>query len=175
MQHRPAKKPKFQTTTLLAAVVLMLILFVTVGYFFIIPDTTSLQKQERLLADLQAHAEQWRTSRPVSYSYIVERQCFCPEAYSKPYIVTVVREHRTARIVTPPGATDSVSKDAPEPVWIDELFELAADAATGAGNVDVIFNPRFGYPSRVRIDDLMGAPASVAAYTVRDFEVIDYE
>ena len=55
------------------------------------------------------------------------------------------------------------------------LFAIATAALSASRQVDVVFASTFGYPSRLTIDDLEGRPGSIETYTVRDFEVIEYD
>ena len=161
MQHRPWKKSKFQSTTLIAVVVLLLILLSLVGYFFTLPDIERARQAEQLQADLAQQLERWHAGKPLAYRYVVERECYCPGEDLSPYTVTVMADGPTE--VSAPGASR-----------IDDLFRIASDAATGKNKVEVVFDSRFGYPSRIRIDDLEGGRASIETYRIRDFEVIDY-
>lgn len=176
MQHRPRKKTSFQLTSLIAVVVLMVILFISVGYFFVIPHLTDTGAQEKLLASLQANDELWQTNRPVSYRYVVERECDCALELMRPYVVTVARDLRTAQYLVT-GSADSlgISEEPPEVVWLEELFAKTAEAVLHAKEVEVIFDPRFGYPSSVRINSSNRSTASFEVYGVRDFEVLEYE
>ena len=161
MQHRPWKKSKFQPTTLIAVVVLLPILFSLVAYFFVLPDLERSQRAEQLLAELTSNEERWRQTRPTGYRYVVERECYCPGEDTAPYAVSVIGEQLVEVAVT-------------NPLRIDDLFLIAADAASGTNDVEVVFDPRFAYPSRITIDDLAGGRASVEEYRIRDFEVTDY-
>ena len=160
MQHRPWKKTGFQPTALIAVVVLLMILFSLVGYFFLLPDLERSQRAEQLLADIEVEWDRWRSTRPAAYRYVVQRECYCPDEITAPHTVTV------PRVVQPDMVVDAIQ--------IDELFEIATDATTAKNRVEVVFDPRFGYPTRVTIDDLEGTRASVETYRIRDFEVIDY-
>ncbi len=161
MQHRPWKKTKFQSTTLIAVVVLLLILFSLVGYYFVLPDVERAGQVEQLQADIVQQRERWNMSKPVAYRYVVQRECYCPDEVTAPYTVTVAGEL----------ATDATALNA---IRIDDLFVIASNAASTSSQVDVQFDARFGYPTRITIDDLEGTRASVEVYRVRDFEVIDY-
>ena len=161
MQHRPWKKPKFQPTVLIAVVVMLLILFSLVGYFFMLPELERAQHAEQVLADVNQQQQRWQSTKPLSYRYVVERECYCPGIDTSPYAVNV-----TQGLLTDSSVTDVIR--------IDDLFRIATDAAASAGQVEVVFDSRFGYPTRVTIDDLAGGRASVEEYRIRDFEVTDY-
>ena len=161
MQHRPWKKTKFQSTTLIAVVVLLMMLFSLVGYFFVLPDVERSRQAEQLQADIVQQRERWKASKPAAYRYVVERECYCPDEVTEPYTVTVAGD----------VAADAAGLNV---IGIDDLFRIAANAASASQQVDVLFDTRFGYPARVTIDDLEQTRASVEVYRVRDFEVIDY-
>lgn len=161
MQHRPWKTTKFQPTALIALVVVLLILFTLVGYFFMLPDLERAERAGQLVANVEEHRQRWKRDKPLAYRYVVERECYCPGEDTSPYIVIVARD-----VLTDAGVAD--------PLLIDDLFQLAIDAASGSSDVQVSFDPRFGFPTRITIDDLAGNRASVEEYRVRDFEVTDY-
>ena len=169
MRHRPWKKTRFQTTTLLAIVVLLIILFSLVGYYFILPDLERARQREQVLADLATNGERWRETEPVAYRYVVERDCYCPEEETSPYVVTIDRGKTTVRYIA------NAASVPPAVVRLEELFALATEAASASRQVDVVFAAGLGYPARVRIDDLEGGRGSVESYSIRDFEVIAYD
>ena len=161
MRHRPWKTTTYQSTTLIAGVVLLLILFALAGYYFVLPDLERSQQADQLLANVDVEWQRWNSTKPVSYRYVVERECYCPGEDTSPYTVTVAGD----------SMTDALS---PNAIRIDDLFLIASNAASASRRVDVVFDARFGYPTRVTIDDLEGTRASVETYRIRDFEVIDY-
>lgn len=176
MQHRPHKKTRFQATALIAVVFLLLILFISVGYFFTVSERPRNGEQEQVLAALRSNNELWQVNRPASYRYIVERDCVCPAEFTRPYVVTVDQGIRTASyVLTPDEDVRGPSKDPPEAVWLDDLFVIAARSATGPDRVDVIFDPRFGFPTSVKINGTNTAIGRYEAYSIRDFEVIVYD
>lgn len=176
MQHRPWKKTGFQPTTLIAVVVLVVILFIYVGYFFVIPNLDAVHKQDQILADLQMNEERWQANRPFSFQYVIERDCVCTEAYKEPYLAIHVGESLTLRYVAlldtdgPPG-----SGVPPDPVNVDDLFDAAAEIVKGPGDIEVTFDPRFGYPSTLEIDRPGKVGGGDVTISVRDFEVIEYD
>lgn len=176
MQHRPWKKTGFQPTTLIAIVVLVVILFISVGYFFVIPNLDAARKQDQLLAELQTNEERWRANRPVSFQYVVDRDCICTEAYREPYMAIHAGDSVTVRYI---ALLDTDGPDGsgtpPDPVNVDGLFAAAADIVVGQGDVEVTFDPRFGYPSTLRIDRPGRANGGDVTITIRDFEVIKYD
>lgn len=176
MQHRPWKKTRFQSTTLIAVVVLLAIVFTLVGYFFVLPDVERSRHRGALLADLAENRGRWQASEPAAYRYVVERDCYCPDESTEPYIITVDRGAVSAAFISNvemPASGDALRQ--PDVIAIEDLFAIATDAASGPRHVDVVFAATFGYPSRITIDDLEGGRGSIETYTVRDFEVIEYD
>lgn len=176
MQHRPRKKSGYQATTYIAVALLLLILFVSGAYFFIIPDLDKSAERERLLADLQANRERWETSRPASYRYIVDRACDCSDAHKTPYVVVNRRGHRHAQYVsatTTAGA--DLSESPPDVTWLDDMFRIAAEAAQGSDDVEIRFDPRFGYVSSLSIERSRRRYAPPDVISIRDFEIIEYD
>jgi len=176
MQHRPWKKTRFQSTTLIAVVVLLPIIFSLLGYFFVLPDVERSYHREHLLADLAENQDRWRASEPIAYRYVVEHDCYCPDEVTEPYIVTVDRGVATAAFATtsePQAMGDALRE--PDVISMADLFAIASNAASGPHHVNVIFAAVFSYPSKITIDDLAGDRGSIESYTVRDFEVIEYD
>ena len=156
MHHRPWKTSKFQSSALIALAVLLMIIFTLVGYFFTLPDLERSQRAEQLAADIDTNWQRWKNTKPPAYRYVVERECYCPNEDTSPYEVTVV-----GNALVEAGASNALR--------IDDLFLIASQAAIGANKSEVIFDARFGFPTRITIDDLAGNRASVEEYRVRDF------
>ena len=170
MQHRPWKTTRFQTTTLIAVVVLLVIFFVSVAFFFVLPDLEAEQQREQVIAAVATNRLKWQESSPASYYYVVERSCFCAEEYRRPYAVAIDSGEVRAAFVD-----DRYREAPPDVVRIEKLFAIAEQTAVAPNRVEVRFEPRFGYPVRVEIDDGTGTPAGTESYVIRDFEVISYD
>ena len=162
MQHRPWKQTRFQATTLIAVVVLLAIIFTLVGYFFVLPDVERSRHGAQLLAKLAEHQDRWQANEPLAYRYVIEHDCYCPDEDRTPYFVTVSN-----------GEASVSNRSAA--LRLEDLFAIATAALSASRQVDVVFASTFGYPSRLTIDDLEGRPGSIESYTVRDFEVIEYD
>lgn len=172
------KKPLagiYQLTTFLALVLLLLILFVSVAYFFFIPAPGDASGSRDLLAELSEQRSAWDARRPAAFRYIVDRDCYCERTYIEPYIATEETGVRTAaftiEIETESGEFIAVP---PEPVWIDDLFDLVEQSIRDEKHVEVAYDKEFGFPNSVLVHPVPRPPDSVYRAEVRDFETLEY-
>ena len=103
-------------------------------------------------AELAANRALWEAFRPRSYSYGVERICFCPEEWRGPVLVwvegeTVVRrEYASSSDDVPPEIAEAFPS-------VDGLFETLSEALDlGASSLNVAYDPATGVPKEVFID-----------------------
>ena len=164
-------KPSFQVATLLAGVVLLMIVFVSVGYFFTIVDGTP--PKDLVIAELEQRQAQWQAAEPASYAYTVDRECYCDALYREPFTVTVepgLISFRYSRKFEKPNLDQALSP--PEPVTIDDLFQLLYNAAEHADSLSVSYDSNFGYPETIRIDWREAQADEEQYFTVRDFRAM---
>ena len=172
---KATRKGVYQGTTHIAVALLLLILFVSVGYFFLIPEAGLSPQQDKILAELNANRELWVTGRPVSFRYVVDRVCLCTDDYTKPYAVTDEDGHRTAQYAAPLHSDPAdTAATPPDVMWIEHLFELIDQAALEANTVDVTYDTRYGFPTKVAIDWSGQSLDDEQQFYVRDFDVIEY-
>lgn len=175
MRHRPWRKTGYQMTTLIAVALLLLILFVSGGYFFALDQPGIQSGREPLAAAFEQNLDLWKSRRPVAFEYVVERECFCVRDYRRPYLAREQRGLRVAVYASPlAGVDDTPSATPPEPVWVDDLFGLIEDAIRNADAVSVVYDPAFGFPTRVDIDWSQQAADEEQRFLVRDFQVVEY-
>ncbi len=172
------KKPLagiYQLTTFLALVLLLLILFVSVAYFFFIPAPGDAPGSRDLLAELSEQRGTWDARQPAAYRYVVDRDCYCERTYIEPYVATEEPGGKlaafTIEIETASGEFVAVP---PEPVWIDDLFDLVDRSIREGKHVEVGYDKELGYPSSVTVHPVPRAPDSVYRIEVRDFETLEY-
>ncbi len=164
-------KPTFQVATLLAGVVLLMIVFVSVGYFFTIGDIAP--PKDPAVAEVEQRQAQWLATRPSSYEYTVDRECYCAPDYREPYTVTVdgsLRSFSYSRTFEKPNLDQSLNP--PEPVSIDDLFQLLYNAAQHADSLSVSYDSEFGYPETIRIDWREMQADDEQYFTIRDFTAL---
>ncbi len=161
-------KPSFQVATLLAGVVLLMIVFVSAGYFFTIIDPGP--PKDPVIAELDQRKAQWTANEPSSYSYTVDRECYCTPDYREPYTVTIDQGFRSfgySRTFETPNLTRAGGP--PEPVAIQDLFQLLNNAALHADALSVSYDSEFGYPETIRIDWQEAQADDEQYFTIRDF------
>lgn len=172
MKHRTSQKSVYQFSAHLAVALLMLIIFVSVAYFFFVPANGLSPDQERLLANLQAQKKLWDDKRPLSFRYVVDRNCVCTDKITTPYIATETPGHKSAtyRIVGQPESGD-LATSPPDALWIDDLFGIIEDEIIENGTVNASYDWRFGFPHTISSGSLGSADGSFTYY-VRDFEAM---
>jgi hypothetical protein len=100
--------------------------------------------------ELRLRWAQWLAAGPPSYSYEVQRTCFCPEEYRTPARVEVRdRQVIDARVL-------ATGEPLPIAIFdpIDSLFADAIEVAERGGPVEVTYHPRFSYPISLEIGTL---------------------
>ena len=107
---------------------------------------------EQAQADLDKHRALWEASRSDNYSFVLEPICFCPQNLLDPVRINVADGKITS-------VTYVDSGDAPEHdgygryVTIDDLFDTVQEGIDrNAAEVDVSYDPVFGYPTDAAID-----------------------
>ena len=107
----------------------------------------------------------WTSQGIRSYTFTIERQCFCPEEYRGPFDVTVVEGAPT--LVTIGGRVALADRVATLPKTMEATFALVlAQAATEPG---VVYDDRFGFPLRIALDPIKNAIDDEVTYLVSNF------
>jgi hypothetical protein len=110
----------------------------------------------------------WDAAHPPSYTYTIERTCFCLPL--GPLAVTV-QDGRVTSIVTKDDRR--LKPDGPRltsyPVSIDALFDYVAEAERDADQSEVGYDPTLGYPAVVDIDWTSATPDDNVTIEVSDF------
>ena len=165
----------YQITTFLAVVLLLLILFVSAAYFFVIPSPDKSPDEGNVLVELEAKRVTWNSERPASFRYVVDRDCYCDAAFVEPYVATEEYGGKTARFVIEiESATGEFLSIPPDPVWIDDLFDLIEQSVRDGKYVDARYDKDLGYPVSILVRPDPAPPDSVFRVEVRDFETLEY-
>lgn len=174
MSQRDPVNSVIQSSTYLGAIVLLLIVFLAAGVIYMLPQPNDLDFNHELAAELQRNRSAWEKHRPAAYQYTVRRTCFCVSDYIKPYTATEEYGHRTANFPIPiESRSGEFTSDPPDPVWIDELFDIAERSISEGHRTDLKFDSRYGY-----LVDLYVHPGIVDSdtkYEVRDFQVLRHQ
>ena len=110
----------------------------------------------------------WDANHPASYSYTIERTCFCLPL--GPLTVTVVDGEVTS-ILTKSGK--HLRPGGPRlqayPITIDALFDYATEAETRSARSEIGYDPTLGYPAQLDIDWTASTPDDDVQIAVTDF------
>ncbi len=175
MTRRKSLAGIYQITTFLAVVLLLLILFVSAAYFFMIPAPEKSARDADLLSEVAANRRTWESMRPVSFRYVVDRDCFCERTYVEPYVATEDQGNRSATFdIEIESASGEFISTPPEPVWINDLFDLVEQSVRDEKHVDVEYDKNLGFPVSITVHPDPAPPDSVFRVEVRDFETLGY-
>jgi hypothetical protein len=123
--------------------------------------------------ELRQNRERWVDHNIANYRYTLQTHCLCPPEYGQ----LVVIEVRDNRMVSITSALDSSSVDNQGFDHIDtieKLFNIIQDAIDNdAYNIEVSYDPDFGYPRQVSIDYEEKIADEEMRYEVINFEVIE--
>ena len=123
---------------------------------------SSATEAELVIDELERAEALWLEKRPVSYTALERRSCFCTPASTRPIVIEVTRRQGA----TVPSGTEAITAatyfDDGEPVPdevrqllrpADALFDEIREAAeAGAHAIEAVYDPELGYPRSVFID-----------------------
>ncbi len=109
----------------------------------------------------------WTNQQVRSYTFTIERQCFCPEEYRGPFNVVVVES--AATLVTYQGGVAKADSLANLPKTMEAAFDLIV--ANAASEPDVVYDDRFGFPLRIALDPMKNAIDDEVTYVISNFHV----
>lgn len=172
------KKPLagiYQITTFLAVVLLLLILFISAAYFFMIPAPEQASGHKDRLAELATNRSTWESEQPASFRYVVDRNCYCDPVYVEPYVASEERGSKSAAfVIEVESSTGEFISSPPEPVWIDDLFDVIEQSVLDENHVDVVYHKDLGFPVSILVHPDPPPPDSEFRVEVRDFEITEY-
>ena len=129
------------------------------------PDISHVAIQEAELEDALA---KWEQAGPVSYDYVLTRNCFCPQQFIGPYdgsvrngeiVLVTYQGDDTAKVK---GLEDTpYAEVAPD---VRAMFEIVREAIKQADEVTVTYHPDLGYPTKVSIDWIRDAVDDEVGY-----------
>ena len=109
----------------------------------------------------------WKNQQIRSYTFTIERQCFCPEEFRGPFGVVVVEG--VATLVTYQGGVAVADRVANLPKTMDAVFDLiVANAST---EPDVVYDDRFGFALRIALDPMKNAIDDETTFVISGFHV----
>ena len=111
----------------------------------------------------------WAEQSPASYRITVSRSCECLSEMSGPVVVAVSNGAVESRHYTSTGAVVPSTYAASFPS-VDGLFEIIEAARReGAAQLDVTYDPTYGYPTEVVFDNIRNAIDDEQTYTITDY------
>lgn len=175
MKHQKHwRKTSVHSTSLIAVVLLLLIMFTSAAWFVMFPEESSLSPTPGFEQRLRLNIERWDDKRPASFRYVVQRTCDCPAMDMRPFIATEERGLKTARFLIPvESSSGELLDEPPHPIWISDVFNDLRQSAPNAQVIEARFHARYGFPESATID--LGQASSKVQYTIRDFEVLEYQ
>ncbi|MCX8103912.1 MAG: DUF6174 domain-containing protein [Candidatus Bipolaricaulota bacterium] len=124
---------------------------------------------------LAQHQKRWEARHITHYRYTLQILCFCVPEIRQPVVIEV-RNGLTVSITAVESGAAVDLEHFKRLDTIEELFELIEAAIIGkAAQVDVTYDPTFGYPRRISIDHLKDAIDDEVEYRVTDFTVLGKE
>ena len=112
----------------------------------------SLACEKEISEQLLEMEQRWSTQGTVNYTYVVKKQCFCAPDYTRAMsVVVIANEVVSAKYVDNgvPVPDNIVNQLATISEWFHQIL-LATD--NKLGEVNVIYNEAFGYPTTISID-----------------------
>jgi hypothetical protein len=111
----------------------------------------------------------WRGQGIRSYTFTIERQCFCPEDWRGPFDVTVVEGGAT--LVRFKGGVAVAERVQNLPKTMEALFDLII--ASAPTEPDVAYDDRFGFPLRIALDPMKNAIDDETTYVISNFRAAE--
>lgn len=114
------------------------------------PACGILDPNQEIEQKIDDNYQKWIDKGPGSYRYRLTQICFCPPDHTRTYLVTVANQQivevRDAETGAPPPAGYQART-------VPDLFAiLHAALGRDADQIDVVYDPQLGYPTRMRID-----------------------
>ncbi len=123
---------------------------------------------------LEQNRQKWQDAAISHYRFELSIGCFCAFRGQMPLTIEV-KDGQVVSMTDNQG--NPVSGDFDETfnqaATVDRLFDLAANAARDADEVTVEYDPDYGYPVSIAIDNIKEAVDDEMAYQVAAFEVLE--
>ena len=130
------------------------------------PVATTTLASAALETGLAAQRAEWSASGLSSYSFVLDRLCFCDQIS---YLVTVV-DGQPGSVTTIDGAAISLDEAAHVPSSIDSLFDWIGARLTDSDVVVATFASADGQPLDIQVDAILNGSDDELTYRVHDLE-----
>jgi hypothetical protein len=113
----------------------------------------------------------WASQNLSSYTYTLQRSCFCPEEYTKAMRLEVRNGALTSVKYVDSGA-DVPAKVRPGVFKIEAFFDLI-DSTLASGTVEnLAFDATFGFPTQMNLDPIPMAADDETAYSLSNLKAL---
>jgi hypothetical protein len=139
----------------------------TLALFAVLLSACSLQANAELTRDLQ----KWQISNITHYRFDLSVACFCAFSQRMPLAIEVQNGKVTSMKYndgTP--VIDQEQKMFEQYGTIDALFNFTRESIAKADEIQVQYDPKYGYPSSVKIDFIKNAVDDELGLTIQSFE-----
>lgn len=117
---------------------------------------------------LDAARERWAAAALTSYTFEVQRSCFCIERYVRPMRIEVVGGDVVSAVYADDGTTVAAEI---EPPTVTDLFEeIRAAIEQEAHSMEATYHSGLGYPLDVSIDFIERAVDEEMAFSIHHLE-----
>lgn len=134
------------------------------------PSTPTNNAEAYFLAnrDLLAAETKWRQNKPRSYSYTLQRSCFCMPEFLKPIQIEILGN--TVTRATVEGVPLPLERRA-NALTVEGLFEIIREAIDDkAHRIDVQYDAEYGFPRSISIDRNAMMADEEVYYTATEFK-----
>ena len=122
--------------------------------------------------DLLAAETRWRQNRPTHYNYTLQRSCFCTPEFRKPIAIEVSGSTVIKSTLQPDGIPLSLERRA-DAVSVEGLFDIIRKAVDSkAARIDVQYDPHYGLPLSISIDQNLQMADEEMYYTASEFKAV---
>lgn len=124
-------------------------------------------------SELARNRDKWLAAGITHYRFHVSVLCFCPFSQQMPLNIEVLNG-RVVSMTYRDGTTVPEGERANFSAYatIDELFASTGDALQRADQIDVKYDPVYGFPAQVQIDFIKNAVDDEMALSASGFEVL---
>jgi hypothetical protein len=113
----------------------------------------------------------WASKNLSSYTYTLQRSCFCPEEYTKAMRLEV-RNGALTSVKYVDSAADVPAQMQPTVFKIEAFFDLI-DSTLASGTVEnLAFDATFGFPTQMNLDPIPMAADDETAYSLSNLKAL---
>jgi hypothetical protein len=141
--------------------------------FIILAVMLAACSQAKASSELEQNRALWERQEAQNYSFDLSILCFCPYGGQMPLSI-VVRDGEVVSLTTADGSDAGPSLEYySQADTIEELFDIIESAqGGGADEIKVQYDPEYGYPVSIDIDNIKEAIDDEISYQVANLEFL---